>query len=487
MNTLNIHSTSKGVRASVLVLMLLAVFFAFSLSTATSAAAACPKGQMCDGTGETGTPPPAGGTPTPGPPGGNNGGGTAPVDPYGYTIWNPGGGAFCGIRDDGKAALGYFTHYTTIFNNTTDGYQVDTLIAQGWTYLGYIRAGSYGYHAFQMTITTGISCVYPPRTRIDTVTCYISSTVELHQKAPTSRLVASKTQRSGYWEGSSDYNACVNSNTRVSFGSGLPAYGFYEIGTSSRLQNVSVEVALEPHPLTGVWEAPKIIGHAPAYSTGLRIGSTASLHCSVGFQSPGVWQTDWTDAPCVNVSYFCPVVDPLIEVSDPNASRQSWKRWNGTLQLMRDGKTRELVFGLGTINGPSVTVHDHQTRFLRSGTPWDGGKSYSKNLFELRTDNKGGSMLSGVNGGNTPWLNGKINSTFVRGYYSSEYDRPTVLTQEVRWTGTRTVRSGVVNSIDPVSGAVDYRANFITVPTSGLCSQSTALDFVRPIGHESGY
>ncbi len=482
-------STSKGaIRGLLIGLLLFLSIMAVSISTAPSASAAgCPEGTICDNNGDNGAPSPGIGTPNnpaPGSPG-SPGAGTGPIDPYAFSIWNPGhNGGICAVRDDGKASLGFYTYMTYIFSNTESAeYAPDN---SGWAYVGFFRAGSYGYHSWQKMIMTGTNCVYPPRTRIDNITCYISTTIELYQKSPKNRLVASKAKSSGYTSGSSNYDACVNSNSRVSFGSGLPDYGFYEIGNWSRVQPVSVEISLGPDPFTGVVPAPKIIGHGPVKDTAYRTTSTASLYCATGFESPGVWRDDWTDAPCINVSYFCPYSSSQIDVSDPG-KKAAMNTFASGIQLMRDGKSRELRFGLGTINGSSITVTSHKTRFLRSGTPWDEGKTYSKNLFELTTSASATmSLLSYDMGGATGWQSGKVNSVFARGYYASDPGSSTRVTQEVKWSGYRTIRSGVVNSVDPSSGAVDYVPNYIQVPTTGICSKTAALEYLRPIGTAAG-
>lgn len=488
MKTLSLTPNKGALNSIFLIVMLIIGISAVSLWTASSASAACPKGQVCDGAGG-GTPAPPGGTDpnpgggvTPGP--GGDGGMTGPVDPYAFSIWNPlDASGFCPTRDDGKDAYGYYLYFTRLHHNWEHNYPPDD---SGWYYNGFIRAGSHGFHAFEkLVMTGGPNCLYPPRTRIDTVPCYISTTIQLNQLAPTSRTVATKTRDSGYTAGSSDYSACVNSNSRVSFGSGLPEYGYYEIGNSSWIQNVSVEVALGVDPMLGYVPAPKIIGWAPAYNTGYRASSTASLHCSTGFESPGVWRSDWTDKPCINVSYMCPTVDPKVEASDVGVT-SSMKSFKGSIEMMRDGKTRELRFGLGKIHGSNLTVLTEKTRFLRAGTPWDNSKTYNKNLFELNTSDKSGSMLAYENGSATAWKSGKINSAFTRSYYASEYGDPTRITQEVFWTGTVLVRSGVVNSVDPVTGGIDYTPHYISVPTSGLCSQTASINYVRAIGHEAG-
>lgn len=478
------HAPSKGLVHYLFIAMILMFgVLAISLSTAPAALASCAKGQLCDGAGNSPAPLPGGGTPAPGAPPVDDGGMTGPVDPYAFSIWNPDGGhGVCGNRDDGKAAYGYYTYFTTLHVNNDSNIPPDD---SGWTYLGFIRAGSHGFHAWEkMIMTGGPDCVYPPRTRIDTVPCYISTTIQLKQLAPANRVVANKTRNSGYTAGSTNYDACVNSNSRVSFGSGLDEYGYYSIGNSSWIQNVTVEVALGVDPMLGYVPAPKIVGWAPAYTTGFRESSTASLHCSTGFESPGVWHADWTDKPCINISYVCPTYDPQIDVSEGTSS--SMKSFKGSLEMMRDGKTRELRFGLGNIHGSNLTVHTQKTRFLRAGTPWDNSKTSNNNLFELNTRDTKGSLLTYNSGTATGWQNGKINSVFTRGYYASEYSAPTTVTQEVFWTGTVQVRSGTINSVDPVTGGIDYTPRYIAVPTSGLCSQTASLNYVRAIGHESG-
>lgn len=493
-------------RYVVLTGLFVVTLFSFSLFSMTPAAnanspAGCPGGGLiCAGDGGNApqpgpTPPP--GVPSPGVP--NPGGQPNPGHPGdggsgGYPVtrtWEAGSGS-CAIRANGGAeksqsALGRYVFHSTERrtmsgpNNRPEG--------DGWVkifhYVGDGTPDSVPGSVWERQVFVGQECIYPPATYMTIERCYLSTTVNLYMTEPSNRLYSTKTSNSNYSLGSSDLNACINSRAYASIQSGLNSYGFYKINSSHRMANVNVEVALEAHPLTGVWPAPKIISTASVYTTGEKTLATASLHCRHGFQNPGVRHGDWTDASCINFSYFCPKINPQIEVSDIGATKKM-RSFSDKIQLVRDGKTRELIFGSANVTGTNVSVSSYKTRFVRSGSPWDNTKSYSKNLFELSTSSSAkGSSLSVSSGGATNWINGKINSVFTRGYYASDAT-PTTLTQEIKWTGTRSIRSGVIASVNPDTGGITYTHRYINVPTSGTCSQTVSLDYVRAVGHENG-
>lgn len=498
MYTETISPTNRVIRGlSVSFFVILGMLFISLISSQPAYAALCqgPDGKLtvCDGA----VPPGGGINPDPGtqpapgnpgagtnPPGGNGGGGGGGGGFGRETVWSPYSlTSICPIRDDGKANIGFYSHYQRVWE-MVDGENPPP--GSGWEFVTRTNIMGNMTTTWTQRIFLNFECVYPPRTQILPLDCYISTTAQVRMVAPASRVVGQQTSYSGYGENSGNYNACVNSKTSIKFGQGFDAYGFYNIGTFSRVQRVLVEYTLEPHPLTGAMAPPRIVSTAGAYNGALVVAGTASVHCTNGFKSPGTMYSDWSDTPCNNISYVCPYVNPQIDVSDIGKSK-SMKSFSGKIQLVRDGKNRETVFGLGNVRGTSISVSSYQTKFTRSGTPWDNSKSYTKNLFEMSTNSSSsGSILSVSSGSSTNLMNGKINNIFTRGYYASEAGSPTKVTQEVTWKGTRSVRSGFINTVNPVTGSVSYGSRYITVPTSGKCSQSASLDYVRSIGHEAG-
>lgn len=452
---------------------------------------------------ETGAPPSGGGNnggggnPTPGPGGGSNGGGQTPGtggsqpprDPYGKVVRTMGSSG-CAVRDDGRAAVGADNFYSKIFDYGADdvtppGGSAGGALGLPWVYQAYIPGFGFLWEA---EIFVSKTCLYPPRTYLTTATCVISSTANVSMVAPQSKSLATKTTTSGYSQGSTNYNACINSNTRAGVGVALDEYGMYTSTAVSRAQIATVEVAYTANEATGEFPAPKIIALSAPFSMAPR-SATASVDCANGFRTPGVNRSDWSENACSsansnNPTFICRTPAVLVDVAEGNRARSMKAVGNGgSLQLMRDGKSRLVQFNQ-SVTGSSIKVDSIRTRFIRSenSTPWNSGGTYTKNLFELRSSEGGGSVLSRERGTSTPSYTFNRKDIFAVGYSASEFGAPTRITQAFHWKGTRTIRSATITSIDGRTGAITAVPTTRTVPTNGNCEQTVNLEYVRPIG-----
>jgi hypothetical protein len=424
--------------------------------------------------------------------GGNTGGGGGggPVDPFmrvDRVVPDPGN---CPYRAaDGKSALGVDFYWTTLFEYGTK----DTPPNNSYYWKFPVYTPGYGY-LWEAEVLVGKTCLYPPMTYLTTQTCYVSSTSTVSMTMPQSKVVGSKTATSGYSQGSTDYNACRNSNSQVSLGLAINEQGFYVAKAYSMAQTATVEVAYTPDGLTGQIPAPKIIGLSGVYQTAPK-NATGSLDC-VGWSSPGRIIGDWTETACssqnsANPSYVCTADNMRYNGFDFGA--------NAVVESMRDGSDNKLEFSQG-ISGSGITVHEKFTTFKRSADsgPWDASMSAKANLIQLDVLNAAGKREAKAlqtSGLSTRSFDGQVNTAYLMGFTASDMiekkdalgrtvwaPQTTDITQVLKWTGERTMQSVIITGHDTASGVMTTTATTVTVPTTGLCNQTASMYFIRAIG-----
>lgn len=507
----HISNSRKVVTAFVGVSLMLFMFAVLSIVSpgGQAHAADCPPMSACGGTGGGGDTGGTGGGTNPGGGGntgggsGNNGGGGSgggggggDYDPYGWTErrmpdW-AGGGLSCPVRDDGKASIGADYHMTKTFDYGTSATQPPRGEG-GWTYSGYFPGSGY---LFEMTVQAGRTCLYPPRSHFVSVVCSIQFGVDIQMTRPTNKTLGTATAGTGYSEGSTNYNACINSKGDARLNKRITEYGYFEVNTFQRAQVAKVEIFDEVDIRTGAVPAPKIVSLSPAYNTLKARTSTASLDCKLGFKSPGVYQSDYTERLCqgttsaVAVCSSMPVQFSDVQYNDfgltgkqPALSTRTGQ--NGS--QIDKGEITKLVFNQ-SVGGKGIAVNSYKTKFLRSAnsTPWMTANQWNNNSFDLRQTWDGKSVLSQGSGTSTPVYGGKDNEVFAKGLDASSAGSPTKITQELTWSGTRTIQSGTITAINPNTGTVSYTPITLTVPTSGVCSQTVTLEYIRPIGDKIG-
>jgi hypothetical protein len=383
----------------------------------------------------------------------------------------------CAVRDDGKAALQAVDTYGQYVLENVSGVNP----GPGWVSAGRAMNGTYYWTKTAMLST---ACKYPPRVYYTTVMCSISQTVQANQVAPANKVLVTRTTGTGYAENAGSLSSCYGAYGSVSLNQPITEYGFYNIYTWQRIQAVKVEVAYTANEVTGAMPGPRIVGRSPAYNTSPYLAQTASLDCQNGFRTPGVNRTDWTDTPCQGSSYICARQPIQFDVGE-GTSVSMVSSASGSMQLMRDGKARKVVFNQ-TPQGSSISVNAgrYKTTFYRDGlsTPWDSSKMWDKNLFDLSTSATGKSVLSQGNGTKSPTYTGKINNTWMTAIQAGTVGQPTKIRQELFWGGTRTIQSGTIASINANTGAVSWAPRMVTVPTSGICNQTASVDYIRAIG-----
>ena len=403
-----------------------------------------------------------------------------------YIINVPGSNG-CPLKQ-GKAALGIAQHWYRMYayGDTPNGPDNG---GYGYRYIGVIYTGGYDgtvgnrIYKYEKDFIEKTTCLYPSMTVKKNIVCSISYTVEIDKVEPNAKTLGKETRNTNYRQGSKDYNACISSSGSVNASQGVSEYGYYKVLTYQKAQNAVAEIATTVNQWTGSYDKPKIVSLSPPYNTSPKVAMTASLDCRYGWKNPGVRYPEyWTDAGCmgdVANSYKCVVKPVQIDGADGTATKMRPLNTGDTLQVLRDGKNRKMTFNQ-TISSKNISVKTTHTRFLRTGTPWVAGRSPQLNTFELRLTPTGNSVIQ-TNGKGTANYSGIKNTVYATGYDASNPNGKTSITQEINFTGTRTIKSGRIVSINASKGTVSVDTFTTKVPTSGRCSQTVSLEYLRTI------
>lgn len=488
---------SKKTVSGILLAAVVSVGFVV-LPAAPAIADGCSSGQINFGCSVSAAPPPAGGSSTSSgpaaPPATGGGGGT--IVPATQTVDRrvPDAAANCPVRDDGKASLGADYIFDTQWASNNDGPSSPPNGDPSWLYQYSTPNGEY---FFKRTVFLHRDCLYPPRTYMTTAQCIISSSasVSLVNTAPgngaTPGIITQATSMSGYPQGSMDYSACVNSSSRVDPHASLTVYGYYTATAVSQAQTAMVEVAYTPNDVTGIVPAPKIVSLSGVYNL-TPVSTSGSLECS-GFYTPGNKNADFTETPCSGqnipngASYTCVQDQPLFD-STVGAGSENLIPFPTTnsIQGLKDGNPKHIVFSQKP-TGASITVNSYDTFYTRdaSSTPWKSGAGPQDNVFTLNTAKtgiNGHSIFTNFNGTRSPFISGQADDVWATSIEAGSSSAPTLLTQVQQWSGTKTMNSVEITSIDVLSGKFTYTTKQIQVPTTGECKQTVAINYVRTIG-----
>lgn len=444
-----------------------------------------PAGFGCDaGAGTVGNPPVQSTTPPPSQ-GGNTGGGGGSVGGGGTVRPNLdwkvayGDGSACPRRDDGKAAIRtdyYYKKETAKGESRTVG-----PAGFGWTFSAYIPG--YGYY-WDAWVYQYRECRYPPRTYTTTATCILSSYGTVNQLKPRQRVLDTKISPSAYTRGSGNIDACRNSKSVAWAKAEITERGYYTSTAVSTATTVTILVPYTPDETTGVTPAPYVIAETAPYPLSPK-AATGTQTCH-GWNSPALpGITDWSDNPCGpdksnNPTFQCVAPQVLFDKTDANGF-QTGSHPSNSMQFMRDGEPKFIRFNQG-VTGSGITVKSYKTTFYRSGTPWDSSKSYYKNLFDLSLKANGPTILTQESGSRSKTFDGRVNEVFHRGYSAGVSGKPTVITQRIDWSGTRTMASVKVIGTDGRTGQMLTIPITVQIPTSGTCQQSVSLEYIRAIG-----
>lgn len=488
---------SKKTIAGLLLAAVVSVGFV-ALPAAPALADGCNSGQSAFGCGSGTEPPPpvngSGNLPPTSPPAVGGGGGT--ILPVTQTVDRrvPDPANNCPVRDDGKASLGADYIFDTQWATSTGGPEDYPNGDPSWLYQYSTPNGQY---FFQRTVFLHRDCLYPPRTYFTTAQCIISSSasVSLVNTAPgngaTPGIIKQATAMSGYPEGSTDYNACVNSSSRVNPHAALTVYGYYTASAVSQAQTALVEVAYTPDDVTGAVPAPKIVSLSGVYNL-TPVSTNGSLECS-NFYTPGHPNADFTETPCSDqntknggASYQCVQEQPLFDSTvGPHEALIPFPA-NNTIDGLNDGNPQHIQFSQKP-TGEFITVNSYDTYFTRdaSSTPWKAGVGPQDNVFTLntmKTGITGHNMFNNFDGTKSPFSSGQVDDVWATSISAGSIGSPTKISQVLQWSGTKTVNSVEITSIDVLTGEFTYTTKQVQVPTTGQCKQTISINYVRSIG-----
>jgi len=439
----------------------------------------------CDSSGGTAPGPgPVGTTPpVQGGGGGSNNTGTVRPNLDWRVVRGPdtAGGSLRCVRDDGKAALSvdyYYKRVTALGESATVGPNLPGT----WKFSSYFPG--YGYYWDTFAYNHRV-CLYPPRTYTTTAICVIKSFGSVDKVLPSRKNLDTDTAYSDYSRGApNDYNACVSSNSWARPSAPIGEWGIYHSTAVTTVRTATVEVAYTQNEETGVTPPRKIIDLSAPYELSPKT-ATASSDCAVPFATPARPVLDFTEGPCSeensrNPSFRCVAPPVQFDQSDGVGSRVGSNASN-SMQFMRDGDPKFLRFNQ-SVTGSGITVNGYKTTFLRSGTPWSSSKLYNNNFFELSRTDGGSTILSREGGSKSPTYSGRVNEVFHRGFSAGESGAPTLLSQKIDWSGTRTVTTATITGIDGRTGNMTWVASTAQVPTSGSCTQTATMEYIRAIG-----
>ncbi len=407
-------------------------------------------------------------------------------------------GASCGSKViDGKTYYGtprqfYAITKVLMGNSTVDDSEHPPNYGKDWYIFDINSAGQITWIG---KVAKGPQeCIYPTVniTRADQ-TCSIYAQIQVRMTSPKRKDEPVVTAYTPYREGSKDWNSCASSRSRAfvaSTSKAITEYGYYELHGKERYVNMNKKITSVTNPVTGaVTRTEEITLGTPYTPRGWHLINTLSMDCKNGARTPGVMQNDWTEAPCQGTgsgkSHVCKA-DPIQYDTSDGTGTSMTSVGTKKIQFLRDGKARKMVFNQSIV-GPTVTVNSYKTKFLRSSdsTPWDSSKAYNKNLFSLTKDGSTNNILNAGNGTSSPTYSGRANTVFAQGYYASEQNAPTKITQQINWTGTRTIQSVKIDGMSS-NGQIMLSKITVKVPTSGVCTNTGTIDYVRAIGHEAG-
>lgn len=449
-------------------------------------------GLLCDGTGQgnnDGTQPPTGGGSNQNGNGGNGGGsggggGSGDVVDDGSTwqiYYSKSWTSTCSVRSDGAKPVRLKLAYKQIYKNTALKEKPDQYT---WKYEGYFPMSGAKPHSWSRFAFQYEKCLYASAYVTKTLTCNINASVSLNMRAPEKKVLMQRTGKTGYKENSASYENCKKSVGDVMAGMTPERYGFYDTYTWKRAQQMTIKVPVTKNEYTGSYDKLKVEGVSPAYNTSPRLGMTLSLDCKNDYSIPGIMLAKfWSESACEGnkvTSYVCSAPNVMVNVADTGKSARMKSVKNGqTLELLNDGKARLIKFDQ-KITGNNIKINSYQHRYLRSGSPWDSSMSLNKNLVELSKTTTGKSIWK--NSGETAWATGKGGNIYLTSIQASNPGSSTKLTHEVKWTGTKTIESVRIDSINAETGKINLKPVTIKVPTSGSCSQTVNLKYIRTIG-----
>jgi hypothetical protein len=474
--------------------LMLAFLVTISTITFTSSSLAFAEGIGVDDGAVTGMPgetfnPPPGVIPQPGTvvvpsPGSGNGFAKKWITTWGYSgkCGSSAYGASIGVKDEWVNEHATSDMYADPANAWPPG--------AGWVKGSSTGLG--GYWFFRTIPTGSYECIWPPSYALVTAECIISTTANIREVRPNNILIDSRTVYSGYSFGSSDREACADSKTRISLNANITRYSIVEAFAVSSAAKVTFKVYTSADPRTGSKPATEFIGALGPYNLTPKTDSL-SISCRNVSRPADYSLTDFTDNLCnpstFNPSYQCNASPVLFDSSPAGSATPTMNSFPGnSIQYVKQqtaNSGKQIVFNQNP-SGAGITVNSYKTQFTRSAdsTPWKASLGNSNNLVELDAVSPTGSLSKNIltDGTSSPWYSTKTNTTKFIAYDASDNGKPTRISQILEWIGTRSVTSATITGMNPLTGALETAATTINVPTSGMCTQTAAIDMVRTIG-----
>lgn len=430
----------------------------------------------------------------------NYGGGSYTSTPSGGTatisdgsewlyVWGTSGG--CAPDANGEASIGV-THHIKREEAHTQGVGYPPPGA-GWNLIAYYPDDDAGYGAYwtRTLSLSGVICVYKPANSVvsEPIQCVLSTSAYIDRVRPDYKRLGTGYKASGYTVGSQDLDTCRNSQSSVVVDANVNTYSLVEAQASSLAVWTTWRTYPGIDPRTGGAFTPTLASTSAPFIVNPQRDSV-SIHCFGTSHPANYGNTDWTDEPCSphkssNPTTTCnaqPVLfdlKPAPDLLHPEAvySQQEDMRstpgnsviWGGT-SIANPG--RKLIFNQNP-SGLGINIQSYDTEYTTNltNTTLDIFYSNSTSLGALK-----GNKTS------TGFIPGKWNETRLLREGALGADEHLLLSQILKWTGTREVTVPTQFTIDPITGKMQYSTRITTVPTSGSCISTATMGIDRAIG-----
>jgi len=337
---------------------------------------------------------------------------------------------------------------------------------------GEVVAAIKGGNGASVGVTrVSLNCQYPPAFNWKTYKVIVGSTARVEMIIPKSELLGTASMSTSWGRGDHSLSSLYNSN----YSSASASIDVKELGRYAAYANTTAQwVTVKNYISASYPDQIASIGNAWVSDSSSREGQ---LTCA-GWDDSWVGSPTWTFTDCGPAATPTPTYQCIAAGTSPAVTVDGIT--SNSAVLFRDGS--EHVVKWDVISPSSeLSVTGASTRWTRSGTPWrENGLSVSQANVSLAPNADGSSIFNSDSG--TSWVAGVKDSAYVKGFWASTANQPTLIHPQWNYSGTMTVQSVVITGLDS-NGAWVVTSNPTTVDSSGVCSAADAsINYVRATG-----
>lgn len=319
------------------------------------------------------------------------------------------------------------------------------------------------------------TCLYDGSFRNETLKCVVSSTAVAKMIVPRSVSLASETTMSAYGSGDRSIQACRNSKTEARVNITPSEYGRYRVDAHSRVVNMTIQVATAPNGLTGVWEAPRIVGTSGEYTTNpfLADGYLTCHGWSLGVPDKSY---QWNANDCGGSSGTPGDLQCLVG-GDPLIGFHG-ETWRGRdAQLLRDGSDITMAWDAPSIAGSGLqNIVSTRSRMVVADAPWSSQQPIASNFFGLQRDSARQNALTSADG--TAWGTGLTHKWTAQWFQATV--SPTTLTPQYGFTADFVKNSVRITGINE-NGFISEPTQVIVRADAACSGQPVSVSMLRVV------